>query len=146
AGIGTVGGNALASGSTPRKPTGPSAPPSIKSAQAAPLRHWFAHVWPAIELGRDGAVLAKREGGSPLTVSGVAQLLLMGAIRASASGDPTLSRHAAATLDPSHAAPDSTLVPGGREITFFIMFSFAALLALLIATAWAEIRSKYLYR
>jgi hypothetical protein len=40
----------------------------------------------------------------------------------------------------------SALVPRGGEITFFVIFSFAALLAFLVSTAWLEVRSKYLYR
>jgi hypothetical protein len=122
-----------------------SAPPSIGSAQAAPLRRWLAYVWPAIALGRNGEVLAKGETLPPLTLAGVARLLVMGATRASSGGDPRPSAHAVTPEGP-RAAPNGTLVPGGAEITSFVIFSFVALLALLISAAWMEVRSKYLYR
>jgi hypothetical protein len=124
----------------------PGAPPSIRAARAAPLRRWLAYVWPAIALGGDGAALAKTVGALPLRVAGVVRSLLIGAIRASTSGNPTLSGHVATPDASPSAAPDKTFVPGGPEITFFVIFSFAALLALLAFTVWIEIRSKYLYR
>jgi hypothetical protein len=127
----------------------PNDPPSIRPARAAPLRRWFAYVWPANALGGDGAALARSAGALPLTVAGVARLLFIDAIRAiraSTSGAPTLSGNVATPDAPPSAAPDRTFVPSGPEISFFVIFSFAALLALLAFTVWVEIRSKYLYR
>jgi hypothetical protein len=117
------------------------------------LRRWLARVWPAIALGRNGAaLLAKLEDKPWLTLADVAQLLVLGAIGTSgdlvsASADPASSPsgHATAPADPP-TAPNNSLAPRGREITFFVIFSFAALLALLVSTLWVEIRSKYLYR
>lgn len=122
-----------------------SAPPSIGSARPAPLRRLLAYVWPAIALGRNGEALAKGKTLPPLTLAGFARLLVMGATRASGGGDPSPSGQAV-TSDAPRAAPNGTLVPGGPETTSFIIFSFAALLALLISAAWMEVRSKYLYR
>ena len=135
-----MGDGALASGAVPRK----LAPPSLGSARAAPLRRWLAYIWPAIALGRDRAALARAEDAPPLIEAAVTRLLTMGATHPGANGDPTLSGPVGPRDDPPVA--DDTLVPGGREITFFVIFSFAALLALLISTIWVEARSKYLYR
>jgi hypothetical protein len=93
-------------------------------------------------------------GEGPLTLGEVARLLVMGGVRASAGGDlasasgePAGFRAGqAAPPDDRPAGPSDSLVPGGSEITFFVIFSFAALLALLISTLWMEVRSKYLYR
>jgi hypothetical protein len=140
--VGTAGGAALTSGRAPRKPSAPSAPPSIRSAEVAPLRRWLARVWPAIELGRGEAVLAKWEDTRtrPLTVFDPPRLFLLGIARA--SGDPTPSEHSATPNDPL-AGPNSAPVLAGREITLFVIFSFAALLALLVSTVWAELRARY---
>ncbi len=146
-GGGSVVADAPSSRSTPRMLGERPAPPSVGSARPAPLRRWLAYVWPAIALGRNGEALAKGETLPPLTLAGLARLLVMGATRASGSGDgdPMPSAHATPP-DVPRAAPNGTLVPGGAEITSFVIFSFAALLALLISAAWMEVRSKYLYR
>jgi hypothetical protein len=147
AGAGAAKDDPLPAGTAPRRLAGPSAPPSIESARAAPLQRWLARVWPAIELGRDGSALATWEGGPPRTaLDVVARLLVMGAARASATADPTLSAHAARSDAAARPAPVGIPVPDRREITFFVIFSFAALLALLLSTLWVEVRSKYLYR
>ncbi len=142
----TARDDATMPGAAPRKLTAHRAPPSIGSVRVAPLRRWLARVWPAIELGRARVALARLlEGAPPLPVSGVTRSLSIGIVRASAGGDPTLSEPAA-TPSPPPTAPRNSLVPGGREVTFFVVFSFVALLALLVSTLWVEVRSKYLYR
>jgi len=143
--VGTVGDDAPASETATRKFAGPAAPPSITAAREAPLRRWFAYVWPAIAFGRGGVALGEREGAPSPTVSDVVRMLLAGAFPASATGGATVSR-GTATRDAPHAAPNNTPLPEGREITFFVIFSFAALLAFLMSTLWVEVRSKYLYR
>jgi hypothetical protein len=150
--VGASGGDALISGTARRKPAAPSAPPSIRPAKVAPLRQWFARIWPAIELGGNGAVLAQLEGARPLTVFDAARLFLLGITLA--SSEPTPSGHLGApnaSLGPnasprpnaSLGAPNNSLVPGGREITLFVIISFAALLALLASTVWVELRARY---
>jgi hypothetical protein len=144
AGAGSRGGDAIPVGAAPRKPAARGGAPSIKPARAAPLWRWFAHVWPAIALGRDGVSMAQWEIAPRLVASNVVRGLLMGALGATAAGDPTLAGRVA-TLGASRASPESPPLPDGGEIASLVIFSFVVLLALLISAAWVEVRSKYLY-
>jgi hypothetical protein len=142
------GDDVLTSGAATRKRVARGPPPSVRPARAAPLRLLLAYVWPAVALRQGGKSFAG-DGVPPLTVAGVARLLVMGAIRA--SGVFARTRRPTATglappAETSRAAPNGSFVPGGNEITSFVVFSFAVLFAFLISTVWLEVRSKYLYR
>ncbi len=143
--VGATEVDARTSGAPRRKLAAASAPPSIKTGRAAPLRRWLARVWPAIALGPDGASPAqwgdrRPEGTRPPTVFDAARLLLLGIARA--SGDPAPSENPARP-SASPAAPNDGSLPGGREITSFVIVSFAALLALLASSVWVELRARY---
>jgi hypothetical protein len=146
--LGEAGGDPALPDAASRKHVvpGAGAPPSIRSARVAPFPRWLARIWPAIALGRDGAARVRGQDALSLSVSDVARLLLAGALGVSASGGDLTAAAPATTPDaPSSVGPRASLVPGGREITFFVIFSFAALLAFLISAVWVEVRSKYLY-
>lgn len=143
----TAEDDALASRAAARKAGAASTPPSIKPARAAPLRQLFAHVWPAFALGGNGAVLAGPEGAPQLTALdelaafSAARLFVLGISGASADREP--SERSGTPNDASPGAPNNAPAPAGREITLFVIFSFAALLALLMSTVWVELRARY---
>jgi hypothetical protein len=45
--------------------------------------------------------------------------------------------------DTTRTTPAAIPLPAGREITFFVIFAFVALLALLASSIWAELRARY---
>jgi hypothetical protein len=142
---GAAENDAQVPGTAPRRLAAGGAPPSIRSAREAPLRRWLARVWPAIALAGDSPASARLGDALALTVVDITRLLLSGTVRADAGGVLGAAENANAA-NASRTGPVGIPLPGGREITLFVIFSFVALLALLLSTVWVEVRSKYLYR
>ena len=108
-----------------------------RSIEAAALPRWFAHVWPAIALGRAGEVLAtllaRWEVATSLPISDATQLLvrLVGATESNIDA-PTPSGRSAA-LNGSPAAPSIAPVPasGGMSLFLTMITSLLTLMALI---------------
>jgi len=116
-------------------------PPSVESAEAAPLSRWFAYVWPAIVLGHTGtlaALLARWESANlppaltSLSASDAVRLLprLLGIT--GESDAPTLSKQPV-TPTGSLAPPPVAPAPanGGMSLFLTIITSLLALVGLI---------------
>jgi hypothetical protein len=115
---------------------------SIDPAKVAPLRWFFIHVWPAIALGRDRALLTtllKRLEGttSSLPPTDAARLLTGFSGASRPSGDRTLSTAHSAKPNELPAVPPAT----GTEVESYRALIFLALVVLGGSfVVWAESR------
>ncbi len=139
------------SGSHGTRRTGTDAA-SIDPVRAAPLRVFFAYVWPAIALGPVGklvgALQAQWERVTSLSVADVSRLLV-GLTGAAGGWNVAGLSERSASSDPSPGNPSPgdarTLpVPSGGEISLLVFIIVcAALAALLVFTLRREFRSMH---
>lgn len=120
---------------------------SVDPARAAPLRVFFAYVWPAIALGPAGQLLgalqAQWERVTQLSVADVSRLLVGLTGVAGESGVAGVSERSAGS-DPSPADARTLPVPSGGEISLLVfIIACAALAALLVFTLRREFRSMH---
>jgi hypothetical protein len=139
AGNGSGGDSNLRGAARDRVPTTPGeSRPSIDSAEVAPLRWFFTHVWPAIALGRPGltAPLKQSEGTTPLLPPDAAQLLpgFSGAGRS--SGDQTPSAAHSAQPNGLFAVPSAIATAVENYLILIV-------LALVVLTGSFVIRAEY---
>lgn len=121
------------------------APPAIRAAREAPLRQWFAYVWPAIALG--GGPIGERGWvadaiGSELfrpVATGIARFLSAAAGSAARAAVGSTLASPPVAHEPQPALPETPAPAGGGGIAYFLFL--AALLAVLAYTIWSEFRT-----
>jgi hypothetical protein len=103
---------------------------SIDSAEVAPLRWFFARVWPAIALGRAGSTtpLGQWEGTTSLLHAEAAQLLTKIAGAGRPGGDRTSSSAAHAAQPNGLYAVPPTIVRAVEDFLILIVLTIVALM------------------
>jgi hypothetical protein len=135
--------SAAAAGGAPAKPAPGGAPRSIGTAQAAQPRWWLARVWPAVALrGGEGPTQPTWWGGGGSPPAPRLAHRAPADSQPGSTGPPPPTR-VAAPGGTTRPTPTGIPVPASRELTLFVIFSFAALLALLASTIWTELRARY---
>lgn len=116
-------------------------PGSIKPAEAAPLPHWLAYVWPAIALGRSGALAALlTRWESATSLPALPSLPAPGAVRLFSQVLGITGGSDASTPSKQSAAPIGSLAPrpaapvpstGGMSLFLTVITSLLALVGLI---------------